>query len=218
MEKLNINEIFYSIQGEGTRAGLPCVFIRLQGCPLRCTWCDTPYALDLKKIERLMTFDEIIEEIKKYNCNFIEFTGGEPLSQKDSTTLMKKLCDLGYEVAVETSGNIDISDLDKRVIRIMDIKLPGSGMFKFNRFENIDFLTKNDEIKFVVSDKNDFFAGLEIVQKYKLTDLVNAVLFSPVFSSITPLELAELVKENAPDCRMQLQMHKFIWSPETRGV
>jgi 7-carboxy-7-deazaguanine synthase len=216
--KLNINEIFYSIQGEGTRAGLPCIFIRLQGCPLRCTWCDTPYALELKKIEKMMSFAEIIDEIRKFNCHFVEFTGGEPLSQKDSATLMKILVIQGYDVAIETSGHLDVSVLDSRISKIMDLKLPGSGMYKFNNYDNIEHLTDNDEVKFVVADKEDFFVALEIIKTYELIFKVKTVLFSPVFNSITPLELAELVKEYAPECRMQLQMHKFIWEPNERGV
>ncbi len=216
--KLNISEIFYSIQGEGTRAGLPCVFIRLQGCNLRCSWCDTPYALEINQEEKPMTFAEIISAVEQYNCNFIEFTGGEPLQQTAVVDLINYFANMGKIVAIETNGYHSFSDIDHRVIKIMDIKCPGSKMQKFNNFNNLKFLTNNDEIKFVVIDKSDFDYALEIVTKYKLEEIVDTILFSPVFGKCQPVDLANWILSTRKNYRMQLQMHKFIWHPDTRGV
>lgn len=218
MEKLNINEIFYSIQGEGTRAGLPCVFIRLQGCMLRCSWCDTPYALELRETADMMDFEMIKEIVLKYNCSFIEFTGGEPLAQKHSIDYMKLFADTGYTVAVETNGHADVSNLDSRIIKIMDFKCPDSGMSKFNNYKNIDYLTKNDEIKFVVSGKADFDWALNLIKEHDLVNKTAAVIVSPVFGKIELIDLANMVLSSGLNIRMQLQMHKFIWHPEKRGV
>jgi len=216
--KLNISEIFYSIQGEGSRAGLPCVFIRLQGCNLRCSWCDTPYALEIKQQEKLMSFGEIISEVEQYKCNFIEFTGGEPLQQPDVIELINYFSSLGKIVAIETNGYYSFSNLDQRVIKIMDIKCPGSRMQKFNNFQNIKYLTKNDEIKFVVLDRLDFDFALEIINKYNLENVVGTILFSPVFGKCHPADLADWILSTRKSYRLQLQMHKFIWHPDTRGV
>jgi len=216
--KLNISEIFYSIQGEGTRAGLPCVFIRLQGCNLRCSWCDTPYALEINQIEKTMTFAEIISEVEQYNCNFIEFTGGEPLQQTAVVDLINYFANKGKTIAIETNGYHSFSNIDQKVIKIMDIKCPGSKMQKFNNFNNLQHLTKNDEIKFVVLDKSDFDYALEIVNKYKLEAIVDTILFSPVFGKCQPVDLANWILSTRKNYRMQLQMHKFIWHPDTRGV
>lgn len=216
--KLNISEIFYSIQGEGTRAGLPCVFIRLQGCNFRCSWCDTPYALEIKQEEKLMTFAEIISEVEQYNCKFVEFTGGEPLQQRAVVDLINNFANMGKTVAIETNAYHSFAPIDKRVIKIMDIKCPGSKMEKFNNFGNIQYLTKNDEIKFVVLDKNDYDFALETIKKYKLEEIVDTILFSPVFGRCQPIELANWILSTRKNYRMQLQMHKYIWHPATRGV
>ncbi len=216
--EFNISEIFYSIQGEGTRSGMPCVFVRLQGCRLRCKWCDTPYALEIKQIETIMTEQEIYNEIIKYDCNFIEFTGGEPLEQANIMRLMAKLCDEGFEVAVETSGYIDLSDLDARIIKILDIKCPDSLMHKKNNFDNINYLTSIDEVKFVIASISDYEYAKSITEKYGLVDKCNSVIFSPVFNSISNLQLAELILKDKLKVRFQLQIHKFIWDPNTRGV
>jgi len=187
----NVSEIFYSIQGEGTRAGLPCTFIRMQGCRLRCSWCDTPYALEIKQIENQMTGYEILKKIEEIGCNFIEFTGGEPLEQAEIKGLMTKLCDEYYTVAIETSGYIDISDLDTRIIKILDVKCPDSKMEKKNRYENFNHLTKIDEVKFVIASLDDYEFAKEICNKYDLTYKVNAVLFSPVCINLSGSQTLE---------------------------
>jgi 7-carboxy-7-deazaguanine synthase len=214
----NISEIFYSIQGEGTRAGLPCVFVRFQRCKLRCRWCDTPYALKFKGEGISLSAKEIIEKIEKFHCNLIQITGGEPLHQENTIPFMKELCNLKYSVMLETGGSEDISEIDKRVVKIMDLKCPGSKMLKFNNYENIKYLNKKDEIKFVIADKNDFDWAVDTVNKYRLTEKVSAVLFSPVFQSLKPEKLAAwILKSNLP-LRLQLQIHKYIWDPNKRGV
>jgi 7-carboxy-7-deazaguanine synthase len=214
----NVSEIFYSIQGEGTRAGMPCVFIRMQGCRLRCVWCDTKYALEIGQKEIEMTGDEIIKEVEVFQCRFIEFTGGEPLEQPEIKSLMTYFCDNGYKVAIETSGYIDVSDLDKRVIKILDVKCPGSKMDKKNRYENMNFLEKHDEVKFVITDKTDYDFAKSITEKYDLTIRTSAVLFAPVFGNIDYKEFAEWILQDKLNVRMQLQLHKYIWEPNKRGV
>jgi len=216
--KFNVSEIFYSIQGEGTRAGLPCIFVRLQGCLLRCSWCDTPYALELNQAETMMTGQEIIDQIKSINCNFVEFTGGEPLEQPEIKQIMNYLCDNNYEVAIETAGYIDLGDLDSRIIKIMDIKCPDSKMHKKNNYDNINYLTDNDEVKFVISSINDYVWAKDKVIEYKLNEKCKSVLFSPVFGKISNLELAELILADNLPVRFQLQFHKYIWEPNKRGV
>ncbi|MEN6512021.1 MAG: radical SAM protein [Chloroherpetonaceae bacterium] len=215
---LNISEIFYSIQGEGTRAGLPCVFVRLQGCNLRCIWCDTPYALDIKQIEEEITFQKILQQIQFFNCNFIEFTGGEPLMQPKSIELMNYLSENNYTVAIETGGSLLIDKLNSQIIKILDIKCPGSNMSKFNKFENFKFLNKKDEIKFVLNDQQDFDWAMEVVSAHNLFDIVDNVLFSPVFGKLESIDLAQWILESHLPIRLQLQIHKFIWEPSTRGV
>ncbi len=215
---LNISEIFYSIQGEGTRAGLPYVFIRLQGCKLRCKWCDTPYALKLKGEGELMTIDKIISVIKSYQCNFIQITGGEPLHQENVCQLMKMLCTRKYTVVLETSGAVDISMVDKRVIKIMDLKCPGSDMVKLNKFENLNYITKKDEIKFVIADKSDFDWAIGIIEKFELFNITKNLLFSPAFNIVEPETLATWLLESEKPVRLQLQIHKYIWEPNKRGV
>ncbi len=214
----NVSEIFYSIQGEGTRAGLPCIFVRLQGCRLRCSWCDTPYALELNQVETIMTGKKIIDQIKSINCNFVEFTGGEPLEQPEIKQIMNYLCDNNYEVAIETAGYIDLGDLDSRIIKIMDIKCPDSKMSKKNNYDNINYLTANDEVKFVISSLDDYVWAKDKVIEYKLNEKCKSVLFSPVFGKISNLELAELILADNLPVRFQLQFHKYIWEPNKRGV
>jgi len=216
--KFNISEIFFSIQGEGTRAGLPCVFVRLQGCRLRCSWCDTPYALEIKQIENIMTYSEILDKIYSYDCKFVEFTGGEPFEQADIHEIMKYLCDQGFTVAVETSGYIDVSDIDSRIIKILDIKCPDSGMSKKNNFKNINNIRPTDEIKFVIASKSDFDYALNIIKENNLVNRTAAVLMSPVFGKMNNIELAEWVLGTKLSIRLQLQMHKYIWEPNKRGV
>lgn len=220
MEQLtyNVSEIFFSIQGEGTRAGRPCTFIRMQGCKLRCVWCDTPYALDHRVKEHLMTSDEIIAEIERIGCRFVEFTGGEPLEQEHVLPLMTYLCDQGYEVAVETGGHIDVSTVDERVIRIIDLKCPDSKMVTLNYLPNLDHLRLTDEIKFVIASRTDYEWARDMVRTYHLSERVNAVLMSCVFDAIEFRTLVEWILEDKLDVRFQLQQHKFVWDPQTRGV
>jgi len=215
---LNISEIFYSIQGEGTRAGLPCVFVRLQGCNLRCVWCDTPYALEIKQIEQIMTFQEILERINSFNCNFIEFTGGEPLVQSNSIDLMNYLIENGYTVAIETSGSKLIDKLHPDIIKILDIKCPASNMSKFNKIENLKYLNKKDEIKFVISDRGDFDWALDYISRNNTFAITENILFSPVFGKLEPIELSQWILATHLPIRLQLQIHKFIWEPDKRGV
>jgi 7-carboxy-7-deazaguanine synthase len=211
---LTVNEIFYSIQGESTFAGLPCVFVRLTYCNLRCVWCDTEYAFyDGKE----MSVEEILEEIARYGCNLVEVTGGEPLAQAGTHDLLTLLCDRGYTVLLETSGSISIANVDPRVRIIMDIKCPGSGMDKKNLWENIPRLKPTDEVKFVVAHKADFDWAVSVVRKHALEKRC-PVLFSPVFGEVQPMELAHWLLESGVNARLQLQIHKFIWEPETRGV
>lgn len=211
---LNINEIFYSIQGEGTHAGLPCIFIRLTGCNLRCTWCDTEYSFyegEEYSVESVLT------EIQKYRCNLVQITGGEPLMQDDVHALMTTLCDRNYTVLLETGGSLPIDTTDDRVVIIMDLKTPSSGMVKKNRYENIEKLKLTDEVKFVIADRDDYEWSKEMIEKYDLTTKCH-ILFSPVFSSIQPVTLAEWILEDTLPVKYQLQLHKYIWKPDTRGV
>jgi 7-carboxy-7-deazaguanine synthase len=212
---LKVNEIYFSIQGESSKTGLPCVFIRLTYCNLRCSYCDTEYAFyegkDLSVIE-------IISEVKSYQCKLVEITGGEPLVQMDECLeLMKILCDEGFEVMIETGGSLPIKDIDKRVMIIMDLKCPSSGMEKKNYYENIEFLKPTDEIKFVIGDRDDFEWSRELIRHYALNDKCG-VLLSVVFGKLEPVTLVNWIIEDKLDVRYQLQMHKYIWHPETKGV
>jgi len=211
---LKVNEIFYSIQGESSYAGLPCVFIRLTYCNLRCTYCDTEYSF-YEGTD--MTIDEIISIVKKYNCNLVEVTGGEPLVQKETLDLMKRLCDEGYKVLLETSGSLPIENVDKRVTIIMDLKTPSSKMMKKNLYSNIDFLKPDDEIKFVIGNREDYEWSKEIIKKYNLKDKCK-ILMGCVFGELSNLELATWILEDNLPVRFQMQLHKYIWEPERRGV
>ena len=226
-QKLKINEIYLSVQGESTYAGMPCVFIRLTACDLRCNYCDTPYAF----IEgESMSLPEIIRQVESHGCKLVEVTGGEPLLQKNVLPLMAELCDRGFTVLLETSGAHDISAVDPRVIRIMDLKTPSSGECAKNYFENIGHLQPKDEVKFVIGSREDYEWSRDIIEKNGLDRKVKTILFSPVFRhpgmegqtaghpGIDPKMLVEwLLKDKLP-VRFQLQLHKFIWPPEQRGV
>ena len=217
-ETLVVNEIFYSIQGESSFAGEPCVFVRLTGCDLRCTYCDTEYAFYEGKKRAI---DSILDEVARHPCRLVEITGGEPLLQKRVHTLMSRLCDAGYTVLIETSGAHDISPIDARVHRIMDLKTPSSGEVPRNRMENLPLLGVRDEVKFVIGSDEDYaWAKAQVLAGIPgWADRVNAILFSPVFGKMTPLDLATRVMADAlPRVRMQLQMHKLIWEPNQRGV
>ncbi len=214
--KLTVNEVYFSVQGESTWAGLPCVFIRLTACDLRCTYCDTEYAFyDGKR--RLM--EEVLAEVLAYDCPLVELTGGEPLLQKRAALpFMKALCDAGKTVLIETSGAHDISQIDPRVHRIMDLKTPGSGECARNRYENIPHLTQRDEVKFVIGSREDYEWSRQQVREHALAERVGAVLFSPIFGRIRPVEIVDWLLEDKLPVRFQLQMHKFIWDPKERGV
>jgi 7-carboxy-7-deazaguanine synthase len=216
-DTLRISEIFFSIQGESTMAGLPCIFIRLQGCGLRCSWCDTQYALDLTADADVSTFDEIIAAVKKFGCDLIEVTGGEPLEQPGVNRLMTLLCDAGYRVMMETGGYLSVEDVDPRVKKIVDLKCPSSGMEKKNYLKNIAFLTPHDEIKFVIGTEEDYQWTKLIIEQYRLDEKC-AVLLSPVFGVLQPVALSEWLLRDRLTVRLQLQMHKFIWDPAMRGV
>ena len=212
---LKVNEIYFSVQGESTAAGLPCVFVRLTYCNLRCTYCDTEYAFYEGKD---ISIPEIISEVKKYNCKLVEITGGEPLVQMDECLdLMKQLCDDGFEVLIETGGSLTIKDIDSRVKVIMDLKCPSSGMEKKNLYENIDYLKPTDELKFVIGNREDYEWTKENISKYSL-DKKCVILFSVVFGKLEPVQLVNWILEDKLNVRFQLQMHKFIWHPETKGV
>ncbi len=211
---IKVNEIFYSIQGESSYAGLPCVFVRLTYCNLRCSYCDTEYAFYEGEDKSI---DEIIREVKKYQCKLVEITGGEPLVQNESLDLMKKLCDEGFEVMLETGGSLPVKDVDERVKIIMDLKSPSSKMEKKNLYENINYLKPDDEIKFVIGDKEDYGWSKEIIKKYKLNDKFE-ILFSNVFDKLEPVTLVNWILNDKLKVRYQPQIHKYIWKPETKGV
>jgi 7-carboxy-7-deazaguanine synthase len=209
MTTLLINEIFHSIQGESTHAGLPCVFIRLTGCPLRCTWCDTSYAFTEGVT---MTLDAIVSKAESYRCPLVEVTGGEPLAQPNCLPLLRALCDAGLTVLLETSGAFDVAGVDPRVIKIMDLKCPSSGETERNRYANLRHLTAKDEVKFVIADRTDYDWA-----KQHLPDNAHA-LFSPVWEKLPLKTLAEWILADRLPVRLQTQWHKHIWGPETRGV
>ncbi|RJP62254.1 MAG: radical SAM protein [Ignavibacteriales bacterium] len=211
---LKVNEIFYSIQGESSNAGLPCVFVRLTYCNLRCSYCDTEYAFYEGKDFRI---GEIISEVNKYNCKLVEITGGEPLVQSESLILMKELCNLGYDVMLETGGSLSVNDIDERVKIIMDLKTPSSNMLKKNFYENINYLKPKDEIKFVIGSREDYDWTKSKIEEYNLSNKFT-VLLSCVFGKIEPLTLVNWILEDKLNVRFQLQLHKFIWQPTTRGV
>jgi 7-carboxy-7-deazaguanine synthase len=212
--RVRVTEIFYSIQGESTHAGRPCIFVRLTGCPLRCTWCDTEYAFHGGQD---MTIDEITAQVKTYDCRLIEITGGEPLHQPAALPLIQRLCAEGFEVLIETSGAIDITPVDRRARLIMDVKCPGSEMTDRMMWANISKLSTHDEAKFVVKDRADYEWARELVRRYDLTARCH-VLFSPVFGELEPRCLAEWLLADRLPVRFQIQLHKIIWSPDMRGV
>jgi 7-carboxy-7-deazaguanine synthase len=212
--KLTISEIFFSIQGESSRMGFPCIFIRLSFCNLRCSWCDSEYTFYAGDE---MSFESILDQIKSYPTKLVEVTGGEPLAQENATPFMKLLCDSGYDVLLETSGSLDISRVDPRVKRIVDFKCPGSSMAARNRWKNVNELTKNDEVKFVIKDRLDYEWAKNEIQRHSLTDKC-PVLMSPVFGEIENVDLANWILDDGIPVRYQLQMHKYIWDPKARGV
>jgi 7-carboxy-7-deazaguanine synthase len=210
---LRIHEIFYSLQGESSRVGLPTVFVRLTGCPLRCGYCDTEYAFHGGKTQ---TFEEILSQVASYRTKYVCVTGGEPLAQKGCLQLLKMLCDLGYNVSIETSGAMDISGVDQRVSVIMDIKTPGSGEVSKNLWANIEYLKAQDEIKFVLVDETDYAWAKQVLEQYPILEKC-PVLFSPGYQTFKAQDLAALLLADHLPVRMQVQLHKILWG-EKAGV
>lgn len=205
--RLKITEIFFSLQGEARNVGLPTVFIRLTGCPLRCGYCDTEYAFTGGE---WMDAESIVNQVKKYNTSFITVTGGEPLAQKNCIGLLKQLCDLGYEVTLETSGALAVDKVDTRVVKVLDIKTPASNEESRNRFENLSFLTADDQIKFVICDENDYLWSKRVIEKYQLENKCD-ILFSPAYRQMDEAKLAGWVLKDQLNVRFQIQLHKYLW-------
>jgi len=204
---LKVNEIFFSIQGETSKTGLPTVFIRLTGCPLRCVYCDTAYAFHAGK---QMSLDDILHKIAGYRTKHVTVTGGEPLAQKACIDLLDLLCDEGYHVSLETSGAIDISKVDERVSRIIDLKTPGSGEVAKNRFKNLKYITPNDQIKFVICDRMDYLWAKDKLKEFQLNERCE-VLFSPSHGVLDATKLADWILEDHLPVRLQIQLHKYLW-------
>ncbi|MGE3959783.1 MAG: radical SAM protein [Vicinamibacterales bacterium] len=212
---LTVNEIFHSIQGESRRAGDPCVFVRLTACDLRCSWCDTPYAFH-EGTKR--SVDDVIAEVERYGCPLVEVTGGEPLLQEDVYLLMERLQALGHTVMIETGGHRSIARVPAGVLRIVDVKCPGSGESHRNHWENLALVGATDEVKFVIKDRQDYEFARDVISRHALAGKVGAILFSPVHGVLDARQLSEWVLADRLPVRIQLQLHKLIWSPETRGV
>ena len=211
---LKINEIYYSVQGESTHAGRPCIFIRLTYCNLRCTYCDTEYAFYEGKD---MEITHIMSAIKRWDCNLVEVTGGEPLFQEECIDLLHELINSNYEVMLETGGSLSISDVPKKVIKIVDFKCPSSKMEKKNLWSIVDDLQGHDEVKFVIGNREDFDWAKDKITEYSI-DKICTLLFSPTFGEIDPQLIVEWILADNLPVRMQMQMHKMIWSPEEKGV
>jgi len=211
---LKVNEIFHSIQGESTHAGRPCVFVRLTGCNLRCSWCDTAYAFHEG---RPRTVDDVVGEVLGFECGLVEITGGEPLLQPEAIPLMEALLGAGCEVLVETGGHVPIEGVPVGIRRIVDVKCPGSGESARNRWENLDALRDGDEVKFVLRDREDFEWAIAVVRARDLAARVT-VLFSPVHGVLEPGELARWILDSAAPVRLQVQVHKVLWPATLRGV
>jgi len=207
---LNITEIFYSLQGEAKEVGIPTVFVRLTGCPLRCNYCDTAYAF---KGNNPLSIESIMEKVEKYNTHYVCVTGGEPMAQRNCLILLDTLIEAGYKVSMETSGSIDISPVNKKVSVVMDLKTPSSTEQSQNRYENIALLESKDQLKFVIASRLDFDWCCDILQNYSVD---SEVLFSPVYESLKPVELADWILEKQLNVRLQVQLHKILWG-DTRG-
>jgi len=209
-ERLRITEIFHSLQGESSTAGCPTVFVRLTGCPLRCCYCDTEYAFSGGE---WLTLPVILDRVAAYDAHYVTVTGGEPLAQKDCPALLAALCDAGYRVSLETSGALDVCALDPRVVRVMDLKTPASGEADRNRYENLDCLRAQDEVKFVICDRGDYKWSREQLAKHRLTERCQ-VLFSPAYGRQDATELAGWILADRLPVRFQLQLHKILWGGE----
>jgi 7-carboxy-7-deazaguanine synthase len=213
---LRVTEIFRSIQGESTHAGRPCTFVRLTGCPMRCTWCDSEYTFtggDHFSIEQVMA------RVREFGCQLVEITGGEPLAQHEALVLVEGLCDEEYEVLIETGGYVSTKDVDPRAKIILDVKCPGSAESERNHWPNLERLRPDrDEVKFVIADRADWDFARRVINDYELERRARAVLISPAWGTIDLQEMADLIAASGMNVRMQLQMHKYIWGPEARGV
>ena len=205
---LRITEIFHSLQGESKTVGIPTVFVRLTGCPLRCQYCDTAYAFDGGEIMELDAIKAVLED---FSCDYVTVTGGEPLAQPNCLPLLEQLCDSDYKVSLETSGAMPIEQVDKRVSIVMDLKTPASEEVDKNRYENIAFLKPSDQVKFVICDEKDYLWSKAKLDQYDLRAKVNEILFSPSFEEIEPAQLAEWILRDKLKIRMQMQLHKQIW-------
>ena len=212
---LTVNEIFHSIQGESSHAGRPCVFVRLTGCNLRCVWCDTPYAFEEG---RRLSVDEVVRAVDAYDCPLVEVTGGEPLLQADVYDLMERLLASGKTVLLETGGHIDIRDVPRAVVKVVDVKCPGSGEAAQNAWVNLERLAAHDEVKFVIRDRADYEFARNILRRHELDRRCAAVLLSPVHGVLDPVQLAAWSLEDRLPARIQLQLHKYIWGDDARGV
>ncbi len=206
-DQLLITEIFYSLQGESTTVGLPTVFVRLTGCPLRCHYCDTEYAFTGGDY---LDFEDILQQVAYYGVRHVTVTGGEPLAQANCLPLLTQLCDAGYQVSLETSGALDVSDVDERVMKVMDIKTPASGEVDKNRFDNLQYLSGDDQIKFVLSNREDYDWAKNCIEAYRLTQSCE-VLFSPAFGELDASDLADWILQDRLAVRMQVQLHKLLW-------
>jgi 7-carboxy-7-deazaguanine synthase len=213
--RLTVNEIFHSIQGESTRAGQRCVFVRLTACDLRCCWCDTPYAFHEG---RKLAVDEVVAQVRAYGCPLVEITGGEPLLQPGVYPLMGRLLASRLVVLLETGGHLPLDRVPPAVVRIVDVKCPGSGEAHRNHWPNLDRLTAHDEVKFVIADRVDYEYARDVLERHRLAGRVEAVLFSPVHGGLEPQALAGWMLEDRLPVRLQLQMHKYIWGADARGV
>ena len=211
---IKINEIYLSVQGESTYTGLPCIFIRLTGCNLRCSWCDTAYAFHEGKN---MSIDEILQKVENFGIHLVEITGGEPLMQDNVYTLMRRLIEKGYKVMLETGGSISLERVPKDVIKIMDLKCPGSGEQEKNNLDNLKLLAPHDEVKFVILDKKDYEWSRDIIKKYKINETAH-ILLSPVFDKLELKEMVKWILEDRLPVRLQTQLHKIIWDKNTIGV
>ena len=205
---LRITEIFHSLQGETSTTGLPTVFVRLTGCPLRCSYCDTAYAFEGG---HKVALSEIVATVGSYGANYITVTGGEPLAQPECIELLRQLCDLGYRVSLETSGAMPVQMVDSRVVKIVDLKTPGSGEVTRNLYENIEYLLPHDEVKFVICNRQDYDWSCLKIDELRLRDKVTEILFSPSQGELAPKQLAEWILRDKLNVRLQLQTHKYIW-------
>ena len=212
---LTINEIFHSIQGESTHVGRPCVFVRLTACDLRCSWCDTPYAFHEG---RKMSVDDVLGLVGAFDCDVVEITGGEPLLQPDVYPLMQRLLDDGRTVLLETGGHRSVERVPPGVVRVIDVKCPGSGEAESNHWPNLDRLRPSDEVKFVIADRTDYDYARDVVARHALIGRCAAVLFSPVHGVLSPRTLAEWILADGLAVRLQLQAHKYVWGADVRGV